>query len=159
MAADVYGADPHVGRGGWTWYTGSAGWMYRLIVESLLGLHLEVDKLRITPCLPTAWTRFQIHYRYRETFYHITIDHNGPDATVCRRALDGVEFTDDLITLVDDGTDHEIEIEMGPAITANSGAAHDRILKRDLVNFTPRTNDRNRELPDSLPTGLGKRHA
>ncbi|HEX5102885.1 MAG TPA: cyclic beta 1-2 glucan synthetase, partial [Pirellulaceae bacterium] len=67
VAADVYGVDPHKGRGGWTWYTGSAGWMYRLIVESLLGLHLQVDKLRFAPCLPDDWTEFKIHYRYRET--------------------------------------------------------------------------------------------
>ena len=52
VAADVYGVAPHAGRGGWTWYTGSAGWMYRLIIESLLGLRLQVDKLRFTPCLP-----------------------------------------------------------------------------------------------------------
>src|SRR4029078_8215035 len=60
VAADVYGVEPHAGRGGWTWYTGSAGWLYRLIVESLLGLHVEVDKLRITPCLPAEWKKVQI---------------------------------------------------------------------------------------------------
>src|SRR5205807_8395533 len=76
VAADVYGVSPHVGRGGWTWYTGSAGWMYRLITESLLGLHLEVDKLRFAPRVPAQWPSYKIHYRYRETFYHITI-HNG----------------------------------------------------------------------------------
>ena len=59
MAADVYGVAPHTGRGGWTWYTGSAGWMYRLITESLLGLHLEVDKLRFAPCLPANWAIVQ----------------------------------------------------------------------------------------------------
>ncbi|MHB8970235.1 MAG: GH36-type glycosyl hydrolase domain-containing protein [Pirellulaceae bacterium] len=118
VAADVYGVDPHTGRGGWTWYTGSAGWMYRLIVESLLGLHLEVDKLRIAPCLPAAWTRFQIHYRYRETFYHITIVNNGVGATVCRITLNGAELSDDFITLVDDGQDHEVEVEMRPSETA-----------------------------------------
>ena len=115
VAADVYGVEPHTGRGGWTWYTGSAGWMYRLIVESLLGLHLEVDKLRFTPCLPAEWTEFQIHYRYRETFYHITIHNHGAGATVCRLTLDGAELSDDFITLVDDGQDHEIEVEMRPS--------------------------------------------
>ena len=73
VAADVYALPPHTGRGGWTWYTGSAGWMYRFIVESLLGLKLEVDKLYIQPCLPTDWKAFKVHYRYRETVYHITI--------------------------------------------------------------------------------------
>src|SRR6185436_2227622 len=69
VAADVYAIPPHTGRGGWTWYTGSAGWMYRLIMESLLGLRLEVDKLRFAPCLPAHWPSYKIHYRYRETNY------------------------------------------------------------------------------------------
>ncbi len=73
VAADVYALSPHTGRGGWTWYTGSAGWMYRLIVESLLGLRLEVDKLRFAPCLPADWKTFKVHYRYRETVYHIAV--------------------------------------------------------------------------------------
>jgi len=68
-----YLLSPHTGRGGWTWYTGSAGWMYRLITESLLGLHLEVDKLHFDPCLPAGWGGFKMHYRYRETVYHIHI--------------------------------------------------------------------------------------
>ena len=114
VAADVYGVEPHTGRGGWTWYTGSSGWMYRLIVESLLGLRLEVDQLSIAPCLPAEWVKFQIHYRYRETFYHITIHNSGATSTVCRVALDGAELSDDFITLVDDGRDHEIDVEMRP---------------------------------------------
>ena len=73
VTADVYAVAPHAGRGGWSWYTGSAGWMYRLIVESLLGLRLEVDKLYFAPCLPVDWTSFKLHYRYRETVYHITV--------------------------------------------------------------------------------------
>ncbi len=73
MAADVYAVAPHTGRGGWTWYTGSAGWMYRLIVESLLGLRLEVDRLHLAPCLPAHWAGLTVHYRYKETVYHIAI--------------------------------------------------------------------------------------
>ena len=73
MCADIYGAPPHTGRGGWTWYTGAAGWMYRLAVETLLGLHLEVDRLRLAPRVPAEWESYKIHYRYRETFYHITL--------------------------------------------------------------------------------------
>ena len=120
VAADVYGVEPHTGRGGWTWYTGSAGWMYQLIVESLLGLHIEVDKLRIAPCLPAEWTEFKIHYRYRETFYHITIHHHGPNATVSRLTLDGAELPDDFVTLLDDGRDHQIEVEMQPGTIATA---------------------------------------
>ncbi|MBI3468568.1 MAG: cyclic beta 1-2 glucan synthetase [Planctomycetes bacterium] len=115
VAADVYGVDPHTGRGGWTWYTGSAGWMYRLILESLLGLHLDVDKLRFAPCLPAAWTKFQIHYRYRETFYHVTIHNTGARAAAFRLTLDGTELSDDFITLIDDGRDHKVEVEIRPS--------------------------------------------
>ena len=112
MAADVYAVAPHIGRGGWTWYTGSAGWMYRLIVESLLGLRLEVERLRFMPCLPDEWRSFKLHYRYRDTFYHITINNNGGrEAT--RVNLDGVDQPDKSIPLLNDRLDHTATIEMG----------------------------------------------
>jgi cyclic beta-1,2-glucan synthetase len=95
MAADVYAVSPHTGRGGWTWYTGSAGWMYRLIVESLLGLRLEVDKLHITPCLPAHWPGFKLHYRYRETVYHISVVQDGEAGL----SVDGVELEGRVIPL------------------------------------------------------------
>jgi cyclic beta-1,2-glucan synthetase len=113
VAADVYGVAPHTGRGGWTWYTGSAGWMYRLITESLLGLHLEVDKLRITPLIPKDWPSFKIHYRYRETFYHITLN-KVPDKHAAGIVVDGNEQTDNVILLVDDRQEHTIEIRFQP---------------------------------------------
>ena len=72
IAADVYSLPPHTGRGGWTWYTGSAGWMYRLILETLLGVELAVDELRFTPKVPLDWKTFKLDYRHRETLYHIT---------------------------------------------------------------------------------------
>jgi cellobiose phosphorylase len=112
VAADVYSVAPHSGRGGWTWYTGSAGWMYRLITESLLGITLQVDKLRFTPRLPAAWSTFRVHYRFRETFYHITVTNAGNGATVRRLALDGMELSDDFILLVDDHRSHEIEVDL-----------------------------------------------
>jgi cellobiose phosphorylase len=115
VAADVYGVDPHTGRGGWTWYTGSAGWMYRLLVESLLGLRLEVDKLHVRPCLPGEWTALKIHYRYRETFYHIVLYNHGNNAIVRRMVLDGAELFDGVIPLVDDRQDHRVEIELYPS--------------------------------------------
>ena len=112
VAADVYAVAPHTGRGGWTWYTGSAGWMYRLIVESLLGLRLDVDKLSFFPCLPDEWRSFKLHYRYRNTFYHITIKNNaGRNAT--RVTLDGVEQLDKAIHLVDDRQEHFADVEIG----------------------------------------------
>ncbi len=76
MAADVYGADPHKGRGGWTWYTGAAGWMYQLTLETLLGISLHNNELHISPCVPQHWPNYLVHYRYRDTVYHITINCN-----------------------------------------------------------------------------------
>jgi cellobiose phosphorylase len=115
VAADVYAVSPHTGRGGWTWYTGSAGWMYRLIVESLLGLRLEVDKLYVAPCLPAAWKGFTLHYRYRETLYHINVLQvsagNGETSVI----VDGVEQQDKTISLVDDHQEHLVEVHIRPA--------------------------------------------
>ena len=112
VAADVYAVSPHTGRGGWTWYTGSAGWMYRLIMESLLGLRLEVDKLRFAPCLPADWESFKVHYRYRETLYHITVlqTHNGSAGSGV--TVDDVEQPDNAIPLVDDRQEHAVEVRI-----------------------------------------------
>lgn len=114
MAADVYAVAPHTGRGGWSWYTGSAGWMYRLILESLLGLRLEVDRLHIAPCLPSHWEGLKIHYRYRETVYHIDIlqihaGDNGVGETT-RVKVDGVEQDGRVIFLIDDRREHAVEV-------------------------------------------------
>ena len=122
MSADVYAATPHTGRGGWTWYTGAAGWMYRLSVETLLGLNLEVDHLRMTPCIPAHWKSYQIHYRYRETFYHITVQCGGADSgSSIRVAVDGATVSGSghdetgraqgIIPLVDDRREHYVEVE------------------------------------------------
>ncbi|MCR4300195.1 MAG: hypothetical protein NUV51_01150, partial [Sulfuricaulis sp.] len=115
-AADVYALAPHTGRGGWTWYTGSAGWMYRLIVESLLGLRLEVDKLYFAPCLPADWKAFKMHYRYRETVYHIVVTQSrvAEDGKigVTNVTVDGVERYDKAIPLVDDHMEHSAEVRM-----------------------------------------------
>ena len=113
VAADVYGVAPHVGRGGWTWYTGSAGWMYRLIIESLLGLHLDVDKLRFNPRPPRAWPSFKMHYRYRETTYHITVKCNGQGTTIQSLLVDGIEQAEHFVRLVDDRSNHQVEIGLG----------------------------------------------
>jgi cellobiose phosphorylase len=110
VAADVYALSPHTGRGGWTWYTGSAGWMYRLIVESLLGLRLEVDKLRFTPCLPADWKAFKVHYRYRETVYHIAVLQTGAGNGEMSVTVDGVERPDQAIPLIDDRQEHSVEV-------------------------------------------------
>ncbi len=115
VAADVYAVSPHTGRGGWTWYTGSAGWMYRLIVESLLGLRLEVDKLRVAPCLPADWKGFTLHYRYRETFYHIAVVQVRGENGETSVTVDGVEQHDKVIPLVDDRREHSVEVKIQAA--------------------------------------------
>jgi cellobiose phosphorylase len=110
VAADVYAVAPHTGRGGWTWYTGSAGWMYRLIVESLLGFRREGNVLRFAPCLPAHWPGFKLRYRHGSTLYHIDV-----------RATIGRASENCTIALVDDGRAHRIEISLG----SGSGASLD----------------------------------
>ena len=123
MCADIYGAPPHTSRGGWTWYTGAAGWMYRLTVETLLGLQLEVDHLRIAPCIPAHWASYKIHYRYRETFYHITVKRVGEQsehvirvtvdgAVVNGACVDGTGRPQGMIPLMDDRREHHVEVDL-----------------------------------------------
>ena len=114
VAADVYTAEGHEGRGGWTWYTGSAGWMYRLLTDTLLGLRLEVDHLRLEPVLPPGWRGYTIHYRYRNTIYHIKVTVAGPATWNVRsvRVDDEVQRTK-TIPLVDDGREHLVRVQVG----------------------------------------------
>ena len=122
VAADVYACPPHTGRGGWTWYTGSAGWMYRLIMESLLGLKLEADRLRFVPCLPADWRGFRVHYRYRETVYHINVLQTPAGDGGIGVTLDGVGRNDGAIPLIDDRQEHSVEVEFS-APRSIAGAA------------------------------------
>lgn len=114
IAADVYAVTPHTGRGGWTWYTGSAGWMYRLLVESLLGLRIEGDQLTIEACVPPDWESYGIDYHYGVTRYRIMIRMVPANANVapgtCRFRLDEVDMEDTVLTLVDDREDHRVDI-------------------------------------------------
>jgi len=111
VAADVYAVAPHVGRGGWTWYTGSAGWMYRLLVETLLGVNREGDYLRLLPRMPKDWPSYKIHYRYRQTVYHIVISRLAANSTVeSLLVLDGQEIPGTRILLIDDGREHAVEL-------------------------------------------------
>jgi cellobiose phosphorylase len=111
VAADVYARPPHTGRGGWTWYTGSAGWMYRLITESLLGLRLEADRLLFTPRVPSTWNSFKVHYRFRETVYHITIQRLPDEESESAVIVDGVRQAGPYLTLVDDRKDHSVVVQ------------------------------------------------
>jgi len=109
VAADVYGAPPHTGRGGWTWYTGSAGWLYRVGLEAILGFHLQGSLLKIEPCIPPDWPGYEIIYRHGSASYHVTVDNrNGTGRGVCRLTLDGQSVQAGTIDLVDDGKRHEV---------------------------------------------------
>ncbi|UPL08021.1 beta-(1,2)-glucan biosynthesis protein [Pseudomonas sp. IsoF] len=113
MAADVYAVAPHAGRGGWSWYTGSAGWMYRLIVESLLGLQRCGDTLRIEPLLPADWPGVTLHYRFGSTPYRIEV-RNGAD-TELTLTLDGQQLAQAVLPLKDDGVLHQVIAEYQPS--------------------------------------------
>jgi len=110
VAADVYAVPPHTGRGGWTWYTGAAGWMYHLILESLLGLRLEKDKLYFDPCLPADWEGFTVHYRYRETVYHIKVVQGRAGEDAGGVTVDGIVQQEQSIPLTDDHREHFVSV-------------------------------------------------
>jgi cellobiose phosphorylase len=112
MAADVYAAPQHGGRGGWTWYTGSASWMYRLMLESLLGLELIDCRLTIKPLFPEGWEEFKVHYRFRETVYHITVRKKEAGMKGERYVLDGIKAESGDIFLVDDHREHWVEVDV-----------------------------------------------
>ena len=111
LAADVYARKPHIGRGGWTWYTGSASWMYRLITESFLGIQREGETLRFVPCVPKEWTSFKIHYRFKNTYYHIEVTQEKGTGNMVV-VLDNIEEKTGAIKLVDDGIEHTVRIAL-----------------------------------------------
>lgn len=113
VAADVYANPLHAGRGGWTWYTGSAGWMYRLLTESFLGLHLQVDCLCFAPCMPKDWASFKVRYRYRETYYDIVVRNLGSSTKISRLRVDGVASSSSRIKLADDRQNHIVDLDLG----------------------------------------------
>ena len=110
MAADIYAVNPHIGRGGWTWYTGSAGWMYRLITESLLGLRLEGDTLYFAPCFPVDWPSFKVHYRFGETVYHITLVQSADRPEEINVIMDGAIHPEKSVKLINDLQEHFVEL-------------------------------------------------
>jgi cyclic beta-1,2-glucan synthetase len=116
VCADVYSSESHVGRGGWTWYTGSAGWMYRTATEGILGIHLRGNILSIDPCIPRTWPGFEITYKRGASRYHIAVENpNGVCRGVVHCSLDGKELSRKQcdIGLVDDGTYHHVRVRLG----------------------------------------------
>ena len=114
IAADIYSVAPYIGRGGWTWYTGSASWMYRLGIEALLGLQRKGDRLFINPCIPDNWTDYDMTYRDGETLYNIHI-HNpeGVNRGVTQITLDGYVVKDYYIVLAKNSGKHEVHVQLG----------------------------------------------
>ncbi len=114
ISADVYGVAPHIGRGGWTWYTGSSGWMYRLGIEGLLGIRRLGQELYVEPCIPKDWPGFTLVYRYGSTDYRVKVE--NPEA-VCRGVkqvtLDDKTVSDGKVHLRDDGEPHMLKVLMG----------------------------------------------
>jgi cellobiose phosphorylase len=114
MAADVYSTPLYVGRGGWTWYTGSAAWMYRVGLEHILGFKLEGEYLLIDPCIPQSWNKYEVSYNYKSSTYHIIVENpQGVCKGVRTVLLDGQKVPDKRIHLVDDGIRHVVRIVMG----------------------------------------------
>ena len=113
-AADVYAGAPHLGRGGWTWYTGSAGWMYRAGMEWILGFRFRAGMLVIDPCIPRAWPGFQIHFRYHSARYEIQVENpKGVMRGVSSIELDGKPVEGTAIALADDGATHPVRVVLG----------------------------------------------
>ncbi|WP_229256619.1 GH36-type glycosyl hydrolase domain-containing protein [Duganella lactea] len=123
VTADVYAVAPHVGRGGWSWYTGSSGWMYRLILESLLGLTRGATHLTLAPSMPRDWTGFSLSYRYASATYEIRVVKGATSAPVL--SVDGVPQPDGRIALMDSGRTHHVEllVPASPAISHAEGGA------------------------------------
>ncbi len=114
IAADIYSVPPHTGRGGWTWYTGSSGWMYRLGLEAILGITKVGNALSINPCIPAHWDGFKVNYRFGATHYKISVENPSHFNRGVREVrVDEILVNDKLIALADDGNLHEVRVVLG----------------------------------------------
>ena len=109
LAGDVYAVQPHQGHGGWTWYTGSAGWLNQLITDHFFGLRKEGSTLSFVPCVPIEWGSFKIHYKYKSSIYHISFIQN-PEVGEMHVKENNIDIPEKKITLVDDGMSHVVDI-------------------------------------------------
>jgi cellobiose phosphorylase len=114
LAADVYSQSPHAGRGGWTWYTGSAAWLYRLLHEVIFGIERRADTLHFRPRVPASWTQFKLHYRYYQTFYHLVFTQAQTPQDRILLTLDGAPLPDGALKLINDQREHAVEVRFGP---------------------------------------------
>jgi cellobiose phosphorylase len=116
VCADIYGAPPHTGRGGWTWYTGSAGWLYRVALEAILGIHPSGDTLRVEPCIPTRWPEYEVAYRHGSTTYRIRVDNPAGAGRGVRSVLvDGQPVPGGVVSLRDDRREHDVRVTLDHA--------------------------------------------
>jgi cellobiose phosphorylase len=113
VAADVYGMPPHIGRGGWTWYTGSAAWLYRAALETLLGFTQRGDRLSFDPRLPAEWRVYEVEYRHGSTLYRCRIERTDVGKGATEAWLDGEQLPDAVIPLHDDGREHTVHVQIG----------------------------------------------
>jgi cyclic beta-1,2-glucan synthetase len=129
VAADVYTAKGHLGRGGWTWYTGSASWMYRTALEAILGFRQRGEQLFLEPCIPSAWKQFTIEYRYKSATYDITVENpDGLERGAVELTVDGRSADGGAIDLVDDGKRHEVTA----SLRSSASAPHEKQEKARL---------------------------
>ncbi len=118
IAADVYSVAPHIGRGGWTWYTGAAGWLYRAGLEAVLGFHQQGAMLTIAPCIPASWPRYDLVFNYRSSRYEIGVENpSSVTGGVLAIVIDGQPSPPDEqhIAMLDDGRTHQVQITLGAA--------------------------------------------
>ena len=117
IAADDYSASAHVGRGGWTWYTGSSGWMYRVGLEAILGIRRMGNTLQIDPCIPKTWPSYQVTYRVGATVFQINVENPaGVNRGVRQIKLDGIVLSGNAIPLLEDGGQHQIDVLLGAIV-------------------------------------------
>ena len=125
VAADIYSEPPHTGRGGWTWYTGSAGWLYRAGIEYILGMRIRGQTLSLAPCIPRHWAGYKVDVRFRSARYRITVDNRAQvGCGIAALMVDGTRCTNGgTVHLVDDGRDHRIEVTLGTAAVPTAAPA------------------------------------
>ena len=122
VAADIYSMPPHVGRGGWSWYTGSAGWMQRVGLESILGLRIRGSTLHVDPCVPRDWPRYDVTITWRSTRYVLAVENSaGVSKGVASINLDGEDLpAGAAVPLVDDGATHTVSVTLGSTSDAKA---------------------------------------
>ena len=134
VPADVAAVSPNTGRGGWTWYTGAASWMYQVAVGWILGVKVMGRHFTVAPCIPKSWDEFSITYRYKSTTYEIIVlNPDGVETGVAEIRLNGTSLTEKLIPLRDDGSSHRVMVIMGEEVAEKMQAS------TDIDDFVPVT--------------------